>query len=119
MTTPKDDKILELRKRRDSERKNIAKSQLKNGAYYFGHCRNADFARWSKKLNKFIHRDYKYGESFLSDICHPADDKDYDTFKVFEKVESTDVPYFDMFSDEEFEQHVERELKCEKQRRKK
>lgn len=59
----------------------IAKEDLIHGAYYKGHCRNAEIARWNKVRNVFVHWRYKFGETFLEEIRYPGDDN-YDCFIV-------------------------------------
>lgn len=35
--------------------KTIPKSELKNGHYYIGHCRNSNVAMWSEELGQFVY----------------------------------------------------------------
>lgn len=56
----------------------IRKSELKAGAYYYGTCRNANYARWDGE--KFHHWRTKWGNSFLEEIRHPEDEKVWDVF---------------------------------------
>ena len=64
----------------------IPKQNLKVGAYYTGHCRNSDIARWTG--DRFLYWRYKFGLKFLEEIYHPDDDHFYDVFEpYFETVE--------------------------------
>lgn len=58
----------------------IEKKDLVHGAYYEGHCRNADVARWNADIQKFKYRRFKFGGWFIEEICHPDDDQHYDVF---------------------------------------
>lgn len=60
----------------------IAKQDLKHGQYYIGRCRNATEARWNENRQKFMYWRYKFGQTFLEEICHPEDDKIWDVFVV-------------------------------------
>lgn len=75
----------------------IAKSELKDGAYYRGECRNAisSLARWDGKRQCFWYMRSKWGEIFLEAIPHPEDEKTYDVFRVKEKVTSPEfvIPF--------------------------
>ena len=58
----------------------VQKKDLVDGAYYQGHCRNAEVARWFAGQNRFTYWRTKFGYIFLEDINHPADDNGYDLF---------------------------------------
>lgn len=58
----------------------IRKEDLVNGVLYFGECRNADIAYWSKDLNKFIYKREKFGQKFFETIEHPEDENGFDVF---------------------------------------
>lgn len=66
----------------------IAKENLKVGAYYTGHCRNTDIARWAG--DRFLYWRYKFGMTFLEEISHPEDDTVYDVFEPFFEVIDVD-----------------------------
>jgi len=70
----------------------VQKKDLVDGAYYRGQCRNATVARWFAAQNRFTYWRTKFGNVFLEDINHPADDIGYDMFYPFERIdEPTDV----------------------------
>lgn len=78
----------------DRYKAKIAKCNLEHGAYYRGHCRNAEVARWNAELGKFIHWRQKFGHRFLEEICHPEDDQRYDVFVVEEKIDAKEeIPF--------------------------
>lgn len=58
----------------------IPKSQLKDGYYYYGNCRNATIAKWREKDSVFVYIRYKFGYSFPETIRHFEDDDGYDLF---------------------------------------
>lgn len=62
----------------------VRKSDLVDGAYYYGSCRNARCARWTAATGVFTYIRTKFGSRFPEDINHPEDDNGYDLF----------VPYF-------------------------
>lgn len=63
----------------------IAKKDLKHGAYYKGHCRNARVAMWDQPNNVFWYMRKKFGQTFSEEINHPEDDHGYDLFYPFEE----------------------------------
>ncbi len=65
----------------------LHKDVLEHGAYYRGFSRNADVARWHALAQAFFYPRTKLGETQLDSIRHPADDRRFDAFQVFEKVE--------------------------------
>lgn len=65
---------------------------LVDGAWYFGECRNSEYARWSARDNKFYYRRYKFGHSYVESINHPESDDGYDLFIVYMCVNEQDVP---------------------------
>lgn len=66
----------------------IPKSELIDGAYYEGTCRNASMAQWDAKKGKFIYTRYKFGLAFEDEIEHPEDEIDrYDVFIPFRKLD--------------------------------
>jgi hypothetical protein len=60
----------------------IRHSDLKDGVFYYGRCRNAvqDVAIWCAELNVFVYQRQKFGSLFLEDICHPEQDNGFDLF---------------------------------------
>lgn len=58
------------------------KKDLVDGAYYTGHCRNANIARWDADTNRFYHWRTKFGHKFLEEILHPDDEKYFDVFEA-------------------------------------
>jgi hypothetical protein len=50
----------------------LAKTALADGKYYWGYCRNARVARWSKKDNCFFHQ-RKKGDWRVCSIPYPTD----------------------------------------------
>ena len=62
----------------------IRKSDLVDGEYYYGHCRNSKCARWSTANQEFTYMRTKFNDRFPDIINHPEDDDGYDLF----------VPYF-------------------------
>lgn len=67
-------------------RRIIPKSELIDGEYYYGHCRNASTARWDAAGNCFVYWRHKFHDKFLEDINHPEDDNGFDLFKPYELV---------------------------------
>lgn len=65
--------------------KNIPKSELKDGAYYRGYCRNANISVWSEKHQAFFHWRYKFGNKFVEKINCPEDEEVYDVFLAHEE----------------------------------
>lgn len=66
----------------------IAKSELKDKAYYRGDCRNAvlGLARWDEKHSCFWYVRHKFGTVVTESIKHPEDDEIFDVFRVKEEV---------------------------------
>ena len=64
----------------------IPKADLVHGEYYYGHCRNANTARWNAETNKFYYWRNKFGQRFVEDINHPEDDDGFDLFLCHEPV---------------------------------
>jgi hypothetical protein len=65
----------------------LRKSELVDGKYYIGHCRNAEVALWSEKLDCFIYMRNKFGMVYAEEIEHPENDDGFDLFTPFEEVE--------------------------------
>ena len=78
----------------------VKKPDLVDGAYYDGHSRNANVARWNAARKVFTHWRDKCGKRFLEDIHHPDDEQTYDVFWAWKKIdEPTDdgekIPVWD------------------------
>ena len=64
----------------------LMKSQLTDGVYYFGKCRNARVARWDSKKERFTYMRTKFTEVYPEDVNHPEDDNGYDLFVPLNEV---------------------------------
>jgi hypothetical protein len=60
----------------------LPKTDLVDGAYYVGRCRNATVARWSASHDCFFHWRVKFSRIFVEDIKHPVDENYFDVFRV-------------------------------------
>jgi hypothetical protein len=60
----------------------LPKTELVDGAYYIGRCRNATIARWSAAHGCFFHWRVKFDRIFVEDIKHPVDEDYFDVFRV-------------------------------------
>jgi hypothetical protein len=69
----------------------IPKSELVDGAYYAGHCRNASVARWDARTQQFYYIRHKFGDTFVEGINHPEDDDGFDLFIVKSRMDEADV----------------------------
>lgn len=58
----------------------IKKSELLDGEWYRGRCRNAEWAQWDVKSNCFHHYRLKFNNLFVEAINHPEDDDGFDLF---------------------------------------
>jgi hypothetical protein len=65
----------------------LQKGKLEDGRYYRGECRNASVARWCAELQAFVHWTFTMGLWQLDRIHHPDDEKRYDVFLAFERIE--------------------------------
>jgi hypothetical protein len=63
----------------------LHKQDLKDGAYYLGHCRNAVVAMWSASDNCFVYMRKKFSLRYPEKIFHPEDDNGFDLFIPLEK----------------------------------
>jgi hypothetical protein len=63
-------------------------NELKDGAYYFGQCRNATIARWNAADQQFYHWREKFSDRFVETIRHPDNEPNQrlDIFYPFEEV---------------------------------
>lgn len=67
----------------------IKQTDLEDGAYYLGWCRNAVIAKWQVDKDCFIHWRTKFGSVFTEEINHPENDDGFDLFVPLKKVEPT------------------------------
>lgn len=58
----------------------MRKTDLVDGQYYEGLCRNAHIARWHAGTQRFVYRRTKFGSTFCEAICHPEDERRFDVF---------------------------------------
>ena len=89
----------------------LRKTALCDGAYYLGHCRNAEFARWSSPLDRFVHVRHKFDDRFFEEICHPADEAQFDVFQATKEVQVARVPEPARLDDTAFARYVSDALK--------
>jgi hypothetical protein len=68
----------------------IMKKDLKDGGVYFGGCRNATIARWSKEDDKFTHWRCKWGSTYEEKINYPTDELYYDVFVPLRELDKGD-----------------------------
>jgi hypothetical protein len=73
----------------------IPKSELENGVYYLGYCRNATVARWNASKRCFYHWRTKFGHTLVETIKHPDDENVADVFYPFKKIVSPEkeIPF--------------------------
>lgn len=64
----------------------IPKSELEDGAKYFGHCRNSKTATWDAYKNKFYYERTKWVSSFIEYLPHPENDDGFDFFVPVRKI---------------------------------
>lgn len=78
----------------------IPKANLKDGCWYIGRCRNANFAQWDgthkfpeaihephkSQTGCFVHWREKFDRTFVETINHPEDDDEFDLFWPVERV---------------------------------
>ena len=69
----------------------IPKSELEVGRFYYGECRNSDFAMWDGE--KFWYSRYKFGSTYMEGIRHYEDDDGYDVFVPFKASKWTEVSF--------------------------
>ena len=62
----------------------IPKSELVEGATYYGGCRNSEYAEWTGE--KFVYKRTKFGNSYNEYINHFEDDDGYDLFIPIKKI---------------------------------
>jgi len=73
----------------------LKKTELEDGAYYKGTCRNATEARWHAASNQFFHWRNKFGRHFVEAIKHYEDEQNFDVFNALEKmaIPSESIPF--------------------------
>jgi hypothetical protein len=64
---------LNEREQKRYEELGVKKVNLKDGAYYRGHCRNADVAIWHAATNQFYYIRSKFGSEFVESLPGPED----------------------------------------------
>jgi hypothetical protein len=69
----------------------IRKVNLEDGAHYFGHCRNANVARWDEKDGRFWYIRQKFNYEYIESIHCPEDDDGFDLFYARTKVDFRSV----------------------------
>jgi hypothetical protein len=84
----------------------IPKSDLIDGAYYKGRCRNATVARWDGRRELFMHWRTKFGSTFLETIKHPEDETRFDVFVPECRLEPSSVGAPIPFDDHDYQQSV-------------
>lgn len=68
----------------------IPKTELVDGAYYHGSCRNASIARWNAAEQQFYHWRNKFGW-YVETISAPEDEQYYDVFVATSLIETDKV----------------------------
>jgi hypothetical protein len=58
----------------------VRKTDLVDGEYYYGRCRNSHCARWNAETQEFVYMRTKFGSRFAETIKHPEDDDGFDLF---------------------------------------
>lgn len=58
----------------------FSKAELLDGHWYEGISQRAKFAYWNKAKQRFMYMLEVHGILFVEEICHPENDKYYDTF---------------------------------------
>lgn len=78
----------------------VPKAELKDGWWYMGRCRNANYAQWDatrkfpeakyephkSQTGCFVHWREKFDRTFVETINHPEDDDEFDLFWPVERV---------------------------------
>ena len=54
--------------------------QLRDGASYYGWCRNGTVGRWAAATERFTYERHKFSRVFDETICHPERDNGFDLF---------------------------------------
>jgi hypothetical protein len=77
----------------------VPKAELRDGAWYFGRCRNAQAAQWDANRvyegseyhksvkGMFVHIREKFGQRFPETINHPEDDDGFDVFWPVQRID--------------------------------
>jgi hypothetical protein len=61
-------------------RPHLSKSDLVDGQWYEGHCRNSSQACWNAGKQRFEYIRTKFSMKFREEICAPEDDRHFDVF---------------------------------------
>lgn len=69
----------------------LPKSDLVDGTWYFGHCRNSTQARWNAEKQRFEYVRTKFFYKFVEEISHPEDEKYYDVFYAQKAISKEEV----------------------------
>lgn len=69
----------------------LPKSDLVDGQWYFGKCRNTSQARWSAEKQRFEYIRTKFSFKFREEICCPEDDKYFDVFYAKDPIRLDEV----------------------------
>ena len=64
----------------------VRKSDLKDGSYYIGLCRNSHIAVWDAKNDCFWYIRFKFDSRFIEKINHIESDDTFDTFIPFYRI---------------------------------
>jgi hypothetical protein len=67
----------------------LAKDNLKNNTYYYGHCRHTNVACWNETEKVFNYVRHKFDYKFIDQIEHPESDRGFDLFIPIAEVEPT------------------------------
>jgi hypothetical protein len=70
----------------------LKKADLIDGAYYRGICRHSTEARWDGVRQRFYYWRSKFDRIYVEQIAHNEDDKDYDVFNAFERIDKPREP---------------------------
>ena len=69
----------------------LPKSELKDGTWYQGHCRNSAQARWNAEKQRFEYVRTKFSYRFVEEISHPDDEKYYDVFYAQKEIGKDEI----------------------------
>jgi hypothetical protein len=70
----------------------LKKADLIDRAYYRGICRHATEARWDGVRQRFYHWRTKLGSTFVEEIAHNEDEKNFEVFNAIEQIERPQRP---------------------------
>lgn len=72
-------------------RPTLPKSELQDGVWYEGSCRNSKQARWNASKNCFEYVRTKFTFKFVEEINHPADFTGFDVFFAQRAIADSEV----------------------------